>query len=257
MLKFITAVCFVATVLGAADIDFGRVHSLYQEAARNRVTLDQSIPAKIKAYADSVQPTNDNGKLRKIQLLATARMQTTGTDRSFEAHKKFVDDQIAAAKLTKAPDSATYLTILYFWWGSDFYKPIYELAKTLPGHERWSDMGHACEGLGKFGEAYDYYMVGGYYPDRAIRIAMRQLNDPAKAFEAAKLINGNKRFSAQIVGSVISYVASGLCGNAAISDAQMKAFLTTVNRKYSGMMIKDEEAWTPVIKTIRTLLQTY
>lgn len=256
MHKFLTvAVCFVAAVLGAADIDFGKVHSLFVEAARNRATLDQSIPAKIKAYADSTQPTNDDGKLRKIQLLAIARLQTTGADRSFEAHKKFVDDQIAAAKLTKAPGSVVYLSILYFWWESDFCKPIYELAKTLPGHERWSDMGHVCEGLGKFEEAYDYYMA--YYPGRSVRIAVQRLNDPVKAFEAAKMINGNKQFSAQIVGSVISYVASGLCGNAAISDAQMKAFLTTANRKYSAMMIKDEEAWTPVIKAIRTLLQTY
>ena len=248
------AVCFAAV---GVSYDAVMVHSLEVEAIKNRVKLDQNIPAKLIQYANSIEPTTDDDKLTKIRLLELARIQTNGADLSFKTHKKAVDEYIAAVKLEKEPSTERYLeTICYWWMANRWGQEIYDLMKTMPGYKSWYDSGFICQTLGKNKEAYDCYMVTGYWPDRPTRIAIYVMKDPVKAFEAAKLIN-QRTLPASTVGDTINLVAAYLVGNPAISDQQMKDFLTIANRKYSGQLGNDEAAWSPVIKTIRTILQTY
>lgn len=233
------------------------ISSLETEAVNNRIKLDQSIPAKLVQYVNSIEPTTDGDKLVKIRLLEIARIQTTGADLSFKTHKKAFDEYIAAAKLEKELSTEVYLGKISYWWMADSWaQEIYDLMKTMPGYKSWSDSGFICQVLGKNEEAYDCYMASGSWPDRQMEIALYVMKDPVKAFESAKLINQRSR-QVSVVKRVINLVVSELAGNPAIPDQQMKDFLTAANRKYSGQLGNDEAAWSPVIKMIRTLLQTY
>ena len=246
--------CFVAV---GGSYDDAMLHSLETEILNNRVKLDQSVPAKLIQYANSIEPTTDGDKLTKIRLLEVARIQTTGADLSFKTHKKAVDEHIAAAKLEKEPSTEHYLEAIGYWWMADRWaQEIYDLMKTMPDYKNWYNSGYICQTLEKNEEAYECYMVTGLWPDRAMVIAIHTMKDPVKAFEAAKLIN-QRTLPASTVKDTINLVVSNLAGNPAISDQQMKDFLTTANRKYSGQLGNDEAAWSPVIKTIRTMLQTY
>ena len=254
VLAFFAVACFAAV---GGNYDAAMIGSLETEAVNNRIKLDQSIPAKLVQYVNSIEPTTDCDKLVKIRLLEIARIQTTGADLSFKTHKKAFDEYIAAAKLEKELSTEFYLQMLSYWWMADSWaQEIYDLMKTMPGYKNWCDSGFICQTLGKNEEAYDCYMVTGYWPDRPMKIALYIMKDPVKAFEAAKLIN-QRTLPASTVKNVINLVVSDLAGNPAISDQQMKDFLTTANRKYSGQLGHDEAAWSPVIKMIRTMLQTY
>lgn len=240
----------------AADFDWKATEELITALDANRDVLDPAVPARVLQFTDVAVPRNDSEKIRVISLRKSARVQTKGADMSWDAQKKFVDDQIAAAKLEKEVTVVQYLQLLYVWWYRGWDKEFYSLIKTLPGAELWPDAGHVCENMGKYAEAYEYYKASAYYPDRAARIAVKQLNEPVKGFEAAKLIL-TRTYNANCVGAVIEQIISGVVGNADIPTDEIKAFLQNANRKYSSMLIKDEEKWKPIITMIRTMLETY
>lgn len=211
--------------------------------------------ADFTAAAPSVAKT-DGEKRMIIALNGLIRFQTPGADLSWEAQKKFVDEQLAATTFEKATSVPQYLSLLYIWWYRGWDKEVYAFMKTQPGFEAWGNAGHVAAHLEKWSEAYEYYVTSQIFPDRAVNIAAIRLGDPAKAFAAAKLILG-KNYSAKVVSAVISRVVSDLVGNSAVSADEMKAFLLNANRKYSPRLIDDQEAWKPVITTIRTMLETY
>lgn len=245
-----------ASVTFASGFDWNASSELMKALQDNQTALDPAVPARVQQFIDDATPRNDSEKRRVIALRVMVRAQTKGSDMSWNAQKQFVDDQIAAAELEKEIAVADYLDLLYIWWYRGWDKEIYELMKTLPGAELWGNAGHICDKMGKYAEAYEYYKASAIFPDRAVNIAATRLNDPAKAFEAARLIL-TRTYNAQCVSAVIERVVSGLVGNADIPADEMKAFLQNANRKYSSMLIKEEEAWKPIITTIRTMLETY
>ena len=245
-----------ASVTFAAGFDWPASTELIRALQNNQSTLDPAVTARVQQFIDAAAPENDSEKRRVIALRVMARTQTAGADMSWTAQKKYVDDQIAAAQLEKELTGAAYLDLLYIWWYRGWDKEIYALMQTQPGAELWANAGHVCDKMEKYAEAYEYYKASGIFPDRAVNIAATRLNDPAKAFEAAKLIL-IRTYHAPCVGAVIERTVSGLVGNAAIPADEMKAFLQNANRKYSSMLIRDEAAWKPIITTIRTMLETY
>lgn len=245
-----------ASVTFAAGFDWSASTELIRALQNNQAALDPAVTARVQQFIDAAAPQYDSEKLRVIALRVMVRAQTKGSDMSWTAQKKFVDDQIAATQFEKELTGAAYLDLLYIWWYRGWDKEIYALMQTLPGAELWGNAGHICDKMGKYAEAYEYYKASGIFPDRAVNIAATRLDDPAKAFEAAKLIL-IRTYNAQCVGAVVERTVSGLVGNADIPADEMKAFLQNANRKYSSMLIKDAEAWKPIITTIRTMLETY
>lgn len=252
----LAAALIISAAAFAVDIDWQTVTGFNRELADNRTKLDQAVPAKVTEYADSVDAYTDQEKIAVIALRRAARTQVAGNDRSWQANKAFVDEQIAAAKLDKELTVPQYLSLLYLWYMESWFPDMYQYMKAQPGFEKWNDAGHCCYHLQKYDEAYTYYMAAQAFPERSVSIATVYLKDPAKAFEAAKLIN-TKTCSFDTVQSVLNACANHLAGNEAIPADEMKAFLQNANRKYSSMLLKDKANWEPVIAQIRTMLETF
>lgn len=240
----------------AAEFDRQTANSLIQELVANQTIKDQTVVAKAAAFAESATGRDDWEKMKLIYLRNIIRVQTAGTDMSWEAEKTFVDTQIMAANLSRPPTTPEYLGVLYIWWSDDWKTEFYHFMKTQPGYENWIDAGHCARKVGQYEEAYNLYMVSEFFPERAVAIASQQLNDPERAFSAAKLIV-KRTYSAQSVQSVLNAVVNHLAGTNAIPAADMKEFLQGANRKYSAMLLKDKVMWEPVVAMIRTMLETY
>lgn len=240
----------------AAGFDWNTSSMIMRELQNNQTVLDSAVTARAQQFIDTAEPQNDSDKRRLLALRVMVRIQLPGADMSWQTQKKYVDDQIVAAKFEKTLATKDYLDLLYIWWYRGWDNEIYALMKTLPGYEQWGNAGHLCEKKELYAEAYDYYFASAVFPDRAVNIASTRLNDPVKAFSAAKLVL-TRTYNAACVSTVVGRVVSGLVGNTAVSAADMKDFLQNVNRKYSAMLLKDKAAWEPVIAQVRTMLETY
>lgn len=250
------ALTLFSAVTFAAGFDWAASSVCMRELQENQTALDPAVIDRVQQFIDAATPRNDSEKRRLIALRVMVRAQTKGSDMSWAAQKKFVDDQVAAAQLEKELTGADYLDLLYIWWYRGWDKDIYALMKTLPGFELWGNAGHLCDKMGKYEEAYDYYLASEIFPDRAAAIAMTRLNDPAKALAAVKLIN-EKLYPLNTVSSVIQTAMKNLAGNKSVPKAEMREFLESANQKYSGMLVEHEAEWMPVIKRIRTMLDAY
>ena len=232
---------------------------VYRPLYNNRTALNQEVVQSAIDYLDAVEATNDGQKLDVIRCRVRAYDQTTGADRSLAGLRAVAEPLIAAAKLEKAPTGAQLASIFSIWYRRtdvEFAKEVYDFIKQTPGAEGYADSGLWANAVGKYDEAYSLYVETAAWPQRAVEIALNKLNDPAKAFTAAKLLTG-KTYKAEIVKPVIQQVVSKLVGNDAIPAAEMKTFLQNVNRKYSAQLIEDKATWEPVIAQIRTVLETY
>lgn len=232
---------------------------VYRPLYNNRTALNQEVVQSAIDYLDAVEATNDGQKLDVIRCRVRAYDQTTGADRSLAGLRAFAEPLIAAAKLEKAPTGAQLASIFSIWYRRtdvEFAKEVYDFIKQTPGAEGYADSGLWANAVGKYDEAYSLYVETAAWPQRAVEIALNKLNDPAKAFAAAKLLTG-KTYKAEIVKPVIQQVVSKLVGNDAIPAAEMKTFLQNVNRKYSAQLIEDKATWEPIIAQIRTVLETY
>lgn len=232
---------------------------VYRPLYNNRTALNQEVVQSAIDYLDAVEATNDGQKLDVIRCRVRAYDQTTGADRSLAGLRAVAEPLIAAAKLEKAPTGAQLASIFSIWYRRtdvEFAKEVYDFIKQTPGAEGYADSGLWANAVGKYEEAYSLYVSTAAWPQRAVEIALNKLNDPAKAFAAAKLLTG-KTYKAEIVKPVIQQVVSKLVGNDAIPAAEMKTFLQNVNRKYSAQLIEDKATWEPIIAQIRTVLETY
>ena len=232
---------------------------VYRPLYNNRTALNQEVVQSAIDYLDAVEATNDGQQLDVIRGRVRAYDQTTGADRSLAGLRAFAEPLIAAAKLEKAPTGAQLASIFSIWYRRtdvEFAKEVYDFIKQTPGAEGYADSGPWANAVGKYDEAYSLYVETAAWPQRAVEIALNKLNDPAKAFAAAKLLTG-KTYKAEIVKPVIQQVVSKLVGNDAIPAAEMKTFLQNVNRKYSAQLIEDKATWEPIIAQIRTVLETY
>lgn len=232
---------------------------VYRPLYNNRTALNQEVVQSAIDYLDAVEATNDGQKLSVIRYRVWAYDQTTGADRSLAGLRAFAEPLIAAANLDKTLTGAQVVSLYNVWYRKnepDFAKSVYAFIKATPGAEEFVDSGLWAAALEKYDEAYSLYVETAAWPQRAVEIAINKLNDPAKAFAAAKLLTG-KTYKAEIVKPVIQQVVSKLVGNDAIPAAEMKTFLQNVNRKYSAQLIDDKATWEPIIAQIRTVLETY
>lgn len=230
---------------------------LYQ----NRAALDQNVVKTSLAYLNTLETPLDWQKLGALRYKVIAYDQTTGADRTVAGLKKYADSLIAETKFDKPLTGAQYVSIFSLWWRSqepEFAQAVYDLMKATPGAEKFADMGLWAAATGRYEEAYNIYVNSkqGYAVARAVNIAMTRLNDPAKAFAAAKII-ATTNCNAAIVRQVLNVVVNKLTGDETIKAAEMKAFLQNLNRRYTAKLAEDEKTWEPVISQVRTLLEAY
>lgn len=232
---------------------------VYRPLYNNRTALNQEVVQSAIDYLNKVEAKNDGQKLSVIRYRVWAYDQTTGADRSLAGLRAFAEPLIAATKFDKALTGAQIASVFNIWYRkneAEFARDVYAFIKATPGAEEFADSGLWAAAVEKYDEAYSLYVATGSWPQRAVEIAIFKLNDPAKAFAAAKLLPG-KTYKAEIVKPVIQQVVSKLVGNDAIPAAEMKTFLQNVNRKYSAQLIEDKTTWEPIIAQIRTVLETY
>ena len=230
---------------------------LYQ----NRTAMDQGVVKTALEHLDTIDCVNDAQKLGVIRCRVIAYDQTTGADRTVAGLKKYADGLIAAAKFEKPLTGAQYASIFSIWWRQkepEFAQEVYALMKATPGAEKFSDMGIWAYATGRYEEAYNIYVNSkqGYAAVRAVNLAINRLNDPGKAFAAAKIVAASNCQAAE-VRHVLNIVVNKLTGDDTIKAADMKAFLQNLNRRYTAKLVEDEKTWEPVISQVRTLLEAY
>ncbi len=259
----LAALAGVATVTATAaeynwkDLRDNVSTPLYQ----NRTALDQEVVSSALEHLDTIDCKNDDQKLGVIRYRVIAYDQTTGADRTVAGLKKYADGLIAAAKFEKPLTGAQYASIFSIWWRSkeaEFAQEVYALMKATPGAEKFPDMGFWAAATGRYEEAYNIYVDSkkGFAAVRAANIAIHKLNDPAKAFAAAKIVAADNCQAAE-VRQVLNIVVNKLIGNDDVPAADMKAFLQNLNRRYTAKLVEDEKTWEPVISQVRTLLEAY
>ena len=246
----------LAATTFAVDFVWKDVNETAAKVFKNRTVKDPAVIKETEESLAAVTTKNDNEKLRLIQIKAWLYLQKTGST-DFNAVKTYVDQEISTAKLEKPLSAGRYVGLFNFWWDQPTWgSAIYNFMKTQPGYEAFGDAGLWANAVGQYAEAYELYMITKGWPQRAMSIALYKLDDPAKAFAAAKLITG-QTYGAAIVKEVVRLTVSKLVGNDTVSAADMKVFLQNVNRKYSAQLIVDKTTWEPVIAQIRTVLETY
>lgn len=256
VLLALAALTGLAATTFAVDFVWKDVNETAAKVFKNRTVKDPAVVKEAEESLAAVVAKDDNEKLRLIQIKAWLYLQKTGST-DFNAVKTYVDQEIATAKLEKPLSGGRYVGLFNFWWDQKTWgSAVYDLMKATPGYETFGDAGLWANAVGKYAEAYDLYMTTKGWPQRAMGIALYKLDDPAKAFAAAKLITG-RDYNIGIVKSVVQSVITKLVGNDAVRPDEMKAFLQNVNRKYSAKLIADKAAWEPVIAQIRTVLETY
>lgn len=230
---------------------------LYQ----NRTALDQEVVSSALEHLDTIDCVNDAQKLGVIRYRVIAYDQTTGADRTVAGLKKYADGLITAAKFEKPLTGAQYASIFSIWWRAkepEFAQEVYALMKSTPGAEKFADMGLWANATGRYEEAFNIYVNSkkGFAAVRAANIAIYKLNDPAKAFAAAKIVAADNCQAAE-VRQVLNIVVNKLIGNDDVPAADMKAFLQNLNRRYTAKLVEDEKTWEPVISQVRTMLEAY
>lgn len=216
-------------------------------------------------YLDSVNVdtvTADWQKRAMIRARVIVYSQTAGADASFAGLKAYADKLIAGAEFEKPLSVPEYLGLFNNWWRDkdiQYAKDFYAFMKATPGSEKFPDLGLWAAALGKYEEAYDIYFANKarFTITRMVRIALDHLDDPGKAFAAAKLIVAGKSCTAPQVKEVMNLVARSLIGNDAIPEAEMKGFLKNVNRKYTAYLPGDPQTWESIISQVRNLLDAY
>lgn len=224
--------------------------------------------ATVKAaseYLDSVDENTvkaDWQKRAMIRARVIVFSRTAGVDASFAGLKAYVDNLIAGMEFEKPLSVPGYFQFFNCWWRDkdlQYAKDFYAYMKATPGSEKFPDLGLWAAALGKYEEAYDVYFANKarFTIIRMVRIALDHLDDPGKAFAAAKLMVSGQSCTAQQVKEVMNLVAQRLIGNDAIPEAEMKGFLKNVNRKYTAYLPGDPQTWEPIISQVRNLLDAY
>lgn len=262
MLAFAALTGIATVTASAAEYNWQDVRDnvstpLYQ----NRTAMDQNVVRSALEHLGTIEAVNDGQKLSVIRYKIIAYDQTDGADRSFAGLKKHADGLIAGTKFEKALTGAQYVSLFSIWWRQkepDFAQDVYNFMKGTAGAEKFADMGLWAAAVGRYEEAYNIYYNSrkGYAAVRAMNIAISRLNDPAKAFAAAKVI-ATTDCSAREVRQVLNVVTSKLTGDDSVKADEMKKFLQNLNRRYTAKLSEDEKTWEPVISQIRTLLEAY
>lgn len=236
--------------------------NVHDVLADNSSTLDQSVVASVKEYLNSVEPKEDPQKRVVIKFKVWVYDQTKGSDTSFEGLSKYRDELIAKEKFEVAPTEAQKLEMLDIWYKAykgtdkDFLVKMYNTIKATPNGYKFPNSGFYAYRVGKYEDAYSFYMANKVFPERCVNIAIYNLKDLKKAFATAQIIT-TKNYNANTVKIIVNHVLNNILTSDEIDQNSVKQFLQKVNRRYSRLMKEDEETWAPIIGDIRMTLEAY
>ena len=228
--------------------------------ASNSNTKDQSVVASVKKYLDSIEPKKDSEKRNVIKFKVWVYDQTKGSDTSFEGLSKYRDELIAKEKFEVAPTEAQKLDMVDIWYkyktDKDFVVKMYKAIKATPNGHKFPNAGFYATHTNHYLDAYNFYMENQVFPDRCVEIAIKNLKDNKKAWEAAQVIT-KKNYDAKKVKPIVDYVISNLTTSDSVDQNEVKLFLQKVNKRYSRLMKEDEATWAPIIGDVRMTLAAY
>lgn len=226
----------------------------------NSNTKDQSVVASVKKYIDSVEPKNDPQKRTLIKFKVWVYDQTKGSDTSFEGLSKYRDELIAKEKFEVAPTEAQKLEMVDIWYkyrtDKDFLVKMYNAIKATPNGHKFPNSGFYANYTNHYLDAYNFYMSNNVWPDRCFNLAVYNLKDTKKAWDAAQAIT-KKNYDAKVVKPIVDYVISNFTTSDVIDQESVKSFLQKINRRYSRLMKEDEATWAPIIGDVRMTLAAY
>lgn len=226
----------------------------------NSKTQDQSVVASVNEYINSVEPKVDQQKRTVIRFKVWVYDQTKGSDTSFEGLSKYRDELIAKEKFEVAPTEAQKLEMLDIWYkyrtDKDFVVKMYNAIKATPNGYKFPNSGFYAAKTNNYLDAYNFYMSNNVWPDRCFYLAVYDLKDTKKAWEAAQVIT-KKNYDAKLVKPIVNYVINNLTTSDSVDQESVKLFLQKVNRRYSRLMKEDEATWAPIIGDVRMTLSAY
>lgn len=234
--------------------------NVHDVLAANSNTKDQSVVASVKEYLNSVEPKEDPQKRAVIKFKVWAYDQTKGSDISFEGLSKYRDELIAKEKFEVAPTEVQKLEMLDIWYkyktDKTFVAKMYNAIKATPNGYKFPNSGLYAAKTNNYLDAYNFYMSNNVWPDRCFYLAVNNLKDTKKAWDAAQCIT-KKNYDANVVKAIVNYVISDITTNDSVDQESVKLFLQKVNRRYSRLMKEDEATWAPIIGDVRMTLEAY
>ena len=133
---------------------------------------------------------------------------------------------------------------------------MYNAIKTTENGYMFSNSGFYAYNVGKYEDAYNFYMANKVFPERCVNIAIYNLKDLKKAFAAAQIIT-TKNYKASVVKSIVNHVLNKIATSDEVDQNSVKLFLQKVNIRYSRLMKEDENTWAPIIGDVRMTLSAY
>lgn len=263
MNKVILLVTIFASFICASAVEFDYKEfnkNVYKRLVENKEKKDQTVIAEVNKYLESVETKNDAQKLTIIQFKVWAYDQTTGSDKSFEELKKYSTELLSKEKFEKQPTGAQTIRILDCWYkvknDKAFCEAMYNAIKTTENGYMFTNSGFYAYNIGKYEDAYNFYMANKVFPDRSVDVAVKHLKNPNKALVAANMIT-EKTYPVGVVTKVVTLVLENVVTSKQVNQEEVKLFLQNVNKRYSRLMKEDENSWAPVIGDVRMTLEAY
>ena len=263
MNKVVLLVTIFASFICASAVEFNSKEfneNVYKRLIENKEKKDKAVISEVNKYLESVETKNDAQKLTIIQYKVWVYDQTTGSNKSFEDLKKYSAELLSKEKFEKQPTRVQTIRILDCWYKAKndkaFCEAMYNAIKTTENGYMFSNSGFYAYNVGKYEDAYNFYMANKVFPERCVNIAIYNLKDLKKAFAAAQIIT-TKNYKASVVKSIVNHVLNKIATSDEVDQNSVKLFLQKVNIRYSRLMKEDENTWAPIIGDVRMTLSAY
>lgn len=216
---------------------------------------DAAVVAEAEKFLAETEFKTDVAKRRYLQVFRHLTF-IKNPKLPFADWKAIYDAKIEELKFEQKLNTSRYLGVLLPWYAPHCCKDGYEAMIAFPDWKTFVDSPYWCIRNGKWQEAYDAFLVNQKQIARVIRMCMTNLQDPAKAMEAAKTLALRDCTVKELNDGLVA-IQDTMVNSGKFTDEQMKELFNSLNRKYSGKLVDDEVTWTPVVKRIRTMLGTY
>ena len=266
MKKIVTFICAIGAAIGlhaaafneaSAKVLENKLHNVATAVVQGYGTADELILAEGEKFLAETEFTSDIGKRRYMQIFRHVSF-IKNPKLSFADWKTACDAKIAELKFEKALDTNDYMVMLLPWYAEHCFKEGYEALVAKEDWKTFVDATFWCVKNAKYQEAWEAFLVRKTQVRQIIPVCMVNLQDPDKAYEAAlSLATSDGETNVSSINASLDVIQKYMVNSGKFSDEKMKSLFQQLNRKYSGKLLDDETAWTPVVKRIRTMLGTY
>ena len=261
MKKFITLIAAVATVSAFAfdfKTDSNNYNTIVSNLKKNKVVYAEApIVAAEELLKDmdasGIAQQSDKWKLKYLKVFSQVQYQRN-RDRAFADSLKIFNDKAKEIGLSDNVDLGEKLDSMFVFYNDKQVPDVYNYLKSLKDtswKKTFFDGGYYAHRMGNYEEAYNWYMERGFFYNRAMMVAIENLNDYNKAVAAAKGVSGNQ-VPPDILEHCVEIIINKLYSNAK-NKAEIITILEDINFTYSQYLNKEGDYINAITKVRQTL----